>query len=275
MKLLTNDGSERSYPSYYLYSRLRGRVINGLDYLRRSVPEVARGYVDREHKWVYLQMNNRLRDMLWPFFFYREIRRVSEWLRLGDVSSQLESSLLSEEIKEIFLESVDITFRVERLETLLSMISKGFKGLKNSFDRKGIKAFEETFMNSFLSMMSGSVTYPALREFFRYMIDFRNLMSLYKYIRWNIDTIPLFLLGGNIGKNELRKALSSGDIFVVNQLFSRRLNIDIDNPSELEVGLYRGLRSILKRRYLMSPVEPVVIPYYLWNLHVESILIGL
>ncbi|MFN3395240.1 MAG: hypothetical protein ACK4Z9_00390 [Thermodesulfovibrionales bacterium] len=274
MRLLTNDGSDRSYPSCYLYSRLRGRVINGMDYLRKSVPEVARGYVDREHKWVYLQMNNRLRNMLWPFFFYREIKRVSEWLRLGDVSSQLESSLLSEEIKEIFLESVDITFRIERLETLLSMISKGFKGLKNAFDRKGIKAFEETFMNSFL-IMSGSVKYPALREFFRYMIDFRNLMSLYKYMRWNIDTIPLFLLGGNIGKNELRKALSSGNIFVVNQLFSRRLNIDIDNPSELEVGLYRGLRSILKRRYLMSPVEPVVIPYYLWNLYVESILIGL
>lgn len=274
MRPLTDDGSERSYPPHYLYSRLRGRVINGIDYLRKSVPEVARGYVDREHKWVYLQMNNRLRNMLWPFFFYREIRRVSEWLRLGDVSSQLESSLLSEGIKEIFLKSVDITLRIERLETLLSMISKGFKGLKNAFDRKGIKAFEETFMNSFL-IMSGSVTYPALREFFRYMIDFRNLMSLYKYMRWNIDTIPLFLSGGNIGRDELRKALSSGDLFVVNQLLSRRLNIDIDNPSELEVGLYRGLRRILKRRYLMSPVEPVVIPYYLWNLHVESILIGL
>lgn len=274
MRLLTDEGSKWSYPSEYLFSRLRGRFDSGLNYIRREPPEAIRQYIEQEHKWVYLQMNSGLRRMLWSFFFYREIRRIFEWLRLGDITTQLESSLLSEEIKEIFLKTSDTVVRIERLETVLLAVSGNFKGLMDAFKSGGLKKFEEALMNSFLSTISGYVTYHSLTEFFRYIIDFRNLMSLYKYRRWKLEKVPLILLGGNMGSKELEKAFSSGDISKVCQLSSRLLNIDIDDPSELEVGFYVGLRRILKRRYITNPNEPILIPYYLWNLYVEYLLRG-
>lgn len=270
MRVLTDEWSRWSYPSEYLYSRIRGRIDRGLNYIRRDTPEAIRQYIEQEHKWVYLQMNEGLREKLWPFFFFREIRRVSEWLRLGDVSSQLELSLLSEEIKEVFLKTREISLRIEGLEIILSKVSERFFGLKEIFLSRGLKAFEETLMNSFLSL-AVSISYRGLKEFFRYLIDFRNLISLYKHIRWGIETMPSFLSEGNIGVTELRKAFLSGDMSKVHQL-SRLLDIDIDDLSELEIGLYKGLRGVLKRRYQMLPIEPIVIPYYLWNLYVESLL---
>lgn len=273
MRLLTDEGSKR-YPSEYLFSRLRGRFDSGLNYIRREPPDAIRQYIEQEHKWVYLQMNYRLRKMLWSFFFYREIRKVFEWLRLGDITTQLESSLLSEEIKEIFLKTSDTAIRIERLETVLLGVSVNFKGLMDAFKSGGLKNFEEALTNSFLSTISGSVTYHAVREFFRYIIDFRNLMSLYKYIRWKLEKVPLILSGGNIGKKELEKAFSSGDISKVSKLSSRLLTIDIDELSEPEVGFHLGLRKILKRRYIINPNEPILIPYYLWNLYVEYLLRG-
>lgn len=274
MRLLTDEGSERFYPSEYLYSRLRGRFDSVLNYIRREPPDAIRQYIEREHKWVYLQMNYGLRKTLWSFFFYREIRKVFEWLRLGDTTTQLESSLLSEGIKEIFLKTSDAVIRIERLETVLLGVSVNFKGLMDAFKIGGLKNFEEVLTNSFLSTIPISVTYHALREFFRYIIDFRNLMSLYKHIRWKLEKVPLIILGGNIAKNELEKAFSSGDISKVRQLSSRLLDIDIDDLSEPEVGFYLGLRRTLKRRYMMNPNEPILIPYYLWNLYLEYLLRG-
>lgn len=266
VRLLTDKGDYRSYPSDYLFSRLRGRIEKGIDYIKMNSPETARRYVEEEHRWVYLQMDNRLRKMLWTYFFYREIRKISEWLRLGDVSSQLEFSLLSDEIKGIFLRYKEVSTRIERLEAILSRVSEGFRGMRDIFEKGGLKTLEESLLNSFISM-AVSVRYPPLRRFFRYLLDFRNLTSLYKYLRWGIDKTPCFLSGGSIGEDELRDAYSSGDAFVVQRLSLRRLRIHIDNISELEIGLFRGLRDILKRENVIDPAKPTLILYYLWNLH--------
>lgn len=267
MKLLTDSGN-RTYPSDYLLSRLRGRMDLFIDHIKKSIPDIAREYIDREYRWVYLQMNDRLRENLWPFFFYREIRRIFEWLRLRDIpSTSLELSLLSEEIKDMFSKMRDTSQRVERLEFILRVYSRGFVNIKKAFE-EGTRIFEETFMNQFL-LFSISISYSALREFFRYLIDFRNLIGLYKHLRWRIETAPPLLSGGHIKISDLKRAFSSGDISWIQRLTSGKLNISIDDLSELEIKLYSGLRKIMRRQYLESPLEPVFIPYYLWSIYLE------
>lgn len=270
MKLLTDRGY-RAYPSDYLLVRLKGRMDQCLDHIRRITPDKAREHIDMEHRWVYLQMNDRLREKLWPYFFYREIRRVFEWLRFSDISStSLELSLLSEEIKDIFSKIRDAPLRVERLETTLRSFLKGFEGIKKSFEG-GVRTFEETFVNQFLLIISRSIKYFALREFFRFMIDFRNLIGLYKHLRWRIETSPHFLSGGHIKISDLKKASLSGDPSLVQRLSAVKLNIPIDDLSELEIRLYRGLKEIMRRQCLKNPVEPFLIPYYLWSIYLEHL----
>ncbi len=271
------DSGYRNYPSYYLYSRLRGRIERGIDFIRSVNTETSKEYIDKEHQWVYLNMNKKLREQLWPFFFYREIRKISEWLRVGELShefSRLELCLLSGNIKNIFLQTTDTTARLRRLEHILTGFSKGFKGIKEAFDKDGFRGFEEHIMNSFLSIMVVSYIYPVLRNLFRYLIDLRNVMSIYKHIRWGIDKMPPFISGGKIGLEDLRKAALSGDSSQVLQFTSNRLKTVVSKPTELETAFYIKVRNELRRDYLSTPLEPVVIIYYLWNLYLESILIS-
>lgn len=271
--MLLTDKGLRNYPSDYLFSRLRGRIDRGIVYIRGSGTDAAREFIEQEYRWVYLQMNKELRRLLWPFFFYREIKRLFEWLRIDDLSlhPQLESSLLSEEIKKIFLGTRDLTSRIEKLKMILSDIFKEFNYISKNSE---LKAFEENLMKSFLSTIVTSAIYPALRDFFRYIIDFRNLVTIYKCIRWKLERIPSFTPCGKLSESELRRAFSSGDITMVNKLSIKRLGLHIDDPSEIEIGLYNGLRVILKRFYQTDPLKPIVIPYYLWNCYVEYLMIG-
>ena len=271
MHLLTDRGC-RCYPSDYLFSRIRGRIGPSIDYIIKSNPEVARDYIDREYEWVYSQLNNGLRERLWSFFLYRELKRIFQWLRLGDISSRnTELSLLSEEIKDMFLNIKDTLSRIERLEGMLSILSKRFEGINNAFRIGGLRIFEETLMNSFLSAITVSTNYPVVKEFFKLIIDFRNLISLYKYLRWGIETFPIFLPGGQIRIRDLKKVFLSGDILLIPKISLEKLGIPIDDLTELEIGLYQGLREILRKWYMEDPLKPVVIIYYLWSIHLEGI----
>ncbi len=116
-----------------------------------------------------------------------------------------------------------------------------------------------------------SVLHPVIKNFFVFLIDIKNIISLHKNLRWGIEAEPLFIQGGTIIESTLRRAVRSSDISEVSRLIYQITGISVQEPSVSEVehilfsGLTRQLRVKAKEN---SDVELIL--DYLWKIYAEA-----
>ncbi len=289
---------DRGYPVEYLLSRIRGRrsrLITDwrpliydaapLDYIasaryqgfaRERSPEGLWRNLVREHRWVYSQMNGRLRTIFQPYFFYAELRTIFICFRemidqqSGKTGELLEASLLSDEIKRILSASADLPAALAGMERVLSSLSAGFAGLAGAYEDEGLRGVEQRMTNAYLSAVAGSGLHPLMKTFFARLIDSRNIMSLYKCLRLDLKTPPSFISGGLIAEARLREVLAKNELFGVNALISDHFGIKIDapEPTKVELALYKGLTGFLKKEG-REPFGIGLILDYLWRCSLE------
>jgi len=296
---LLDSPEDRGYPAEYLLSRIRGRrarlimdwkplILEGdpLEYLssRRYLgfvaeksPEGVWRQLMKEYRWIYSQMNRVLRDIFWPFFLYSELRTLFICLRHmrdgkeAKIDHILAVSLLSDTIKTVLRRSKDTASAVAEIEDIFLTLSEGFGGLTGIVDREGLRGVEQRLTDAYLVFLVNSKINTLLRLFFSRVIDSRNIISLYKYLRLHGKTPPSFIAGGSIAESRLTEILDAADMYGLGSLIGEFSGITIEMPdaTKVEVALYRGMTRFLRKEG-RDPLGIGIILDYLWRSSLEA-----
>ncbi len=296
---ILRNPDDRGYPTEYILSRIKGRrarlisdwrpLVNAVDPFERATgsrgpavsstraPEDAWKSLGREYCWVYAQMNERLRRIFRPYFLYAELRtlficlRQLEQKKTGTVEEMLNSSLLSEAVRHALLANTDERRAVEEIEVLFARWSPRFTGLTDQYDSDGLRGVEQKLTNTCLVVLMSGQLGRLMEGFFKRMIDARNIMSLYQYIRLEESSLPVLIDGGTISLGRLQVAAASQDLMKVLDLVrvSSGITRDVSDPLRTEISLYRGMTRWMRREG-RDPLGEGLILAYLWQCSIEA-----
>ncbi|MGD0886576.1 MAG: V-type ATPase subunit [Thermodesulfovibrionales bacterium] len=296
---LLESSEDRGFPTEYLLSRIRGRRarlitdwrpliadISPLEYLSsarycgfvtdRSPDGIWKSLIE-EFRWVYVQMNGSLRDIFAPFFLYSELRTLFICLRLlknkkaGRGDEILSKSLLSANIKKVLKGSHDITSAAAGIERLFLSLSTGFQGIAEQVDTEGLRGIEQRLLQQYLVYVMQSDLHPLVKAFFIRLIDSRNIISLYKYLRLEADKTPSFIPFGSISETRLIEALNKHDIFGIGPMIQQLTGVKVDATGMMRVenALYQVITRFLKKAG-RDPLGIGPLLDYLWRCSIEA-----
>jgi len=234
-----------------------------------------------EYRWVYRQMDDTVRGHFTPFFIWLELKTILLCLRnmqarrSREIETILSSSLLSFHVKSILTDSGELSEAVARLEITLALLSAVFRGAARIYGEQGIAGLERWLNDGWLHW-AGKSLHPRFRELFGLLVDFRNLMRLYKALRWELQEPPEFLQGGRIARTSLREALLHGDRAAVVGLLRRFPGMmeEVDSAASPEKTLLEGIGKRLRQcgRELSGYGRIIE---YLWLLYLETRNMGI
>ncbi len=287
------------YPVEYLLSRIRGRRSRLIrDWrtllfdpaLYESLPTASTGGFQKiktadavwrnlmaEYQWVHSQMNQQLRDIFFSFFLYTELRTICICFRhlvdkkTGAIDDLLDRSLLSDEVKKALLFSTDLPAAVSGIERLFSSLSGRFTGLGKTLESGGLRAVEQRLVGTYLSVTIGSDLHQLLKVFFSRLIDARNIMGMYKYLRLGLKIRPEFISGGAIPEMRLNNIMKKDELPGVALLVREITGIAVERPdlTSIELALYRGMTRWLRKEG-RAPFGIAPILDYLWRCSIEA-----
>ncbi|HYA86005.1 MAG TPA: V-type ATPase subunit [Nitrospirota bacterium] len=298
MDLLYSPG-EPGYPAEYLVSRIKGRrsaliknwnqLVYDQDLFLSAAPLQPGGFrtsvapdriwadLMQEYRWVYKQMNQQLRTIFHPYFLYAELRTICICLRHlrdkkeGAIDEVLNKSLLSHEAKTVFVRSNDLAEAIIGVERLFNSLSKKFTGFSAIAEKDGLRGIEQRLTETYLAVMVESKLHPLLQMFFSRLIDARNIISIYKYLRLDNEQLPPVLPGGSIAKKKLRKISATDNIVEVGPMIRALTGIKVERPEPtmVELALYKGMTRWLRMEG-REPLGAGPILDYLWRCSIEA-----
>jgi len=303
MELLRNP-ADPGYPAEYLLSRIKGRrsrlirdwrpLLFGPDQFD-SQPALKTGGFQKdrasdavwrnlmgEYRWVYGQMNRQLRDIFAPFFLYTELRTIFICLRrlvdkkTGVLDELLDRSLLCDEIRKKLLLSADLPTAVSGIERHFSDYSGRFHGLGSALESGGLRSVEQRLLETYFAVTIDSNLHPLMKSFFIRLIDARNILSLYKYLRLEFKEPPSFIPGGSIPEITLRDVMKKDELLALTPLVRACTGIAVERPdtTSIELALYRGMTRWLKKEG-RDPFGVAPILDYLWQCSIEAMNLSL
>ena len=299
LKALLIQPAFEGYPDEYLLARLRGRRANlGGD---RISPTDAAGRTESgsplryrtaaggtadtdawhamhaEFRWVYRQMNEELRNTFAPLFLWFELRTIILCLRFlrgldrGKAGGLLPGSLLAKRVQRVLTGEGEPAAAMDALAGLLAAVAEPFRGLGTVFRERGGREFEQRLATLYLERMTGLPLHPVLGEFFRSVIDMRNLVTLAKQIRWQLHEPRAFIRGGDIPPERLGKAREENSSVALATLLGAlpdmgEIPATQVNPEPLLLGwLTRKVRRLGR-----DPLGIGLVLDYLWQRFVEA-----
>ncbi len=236
----------------------------------------------REFNWVYCQMDEAVKYAFFPFFLHIELRTVVLCLRnkLADNSAKigelLACSLLAGNVKNVLAGAQDVFAAVAGVETAFLSLSTAFYGLKETYREKGLQKLERMLTDSFLEYVAGEKLNAVISDFIGYLIDFRNLMTLYKHSRWELAGTPVFLKGGSIGRARFGEMLAAREPEGMWTLLRRLPGMegDVGGSGSPEHPLLLGLTRFLRLRS-REPSGFGLVLEYLWRSYIETLNMGI
>lgn len=261
------------FPTDYLIARIRGRGTALITDWRRLIehgplPEASDERIWeallRELAWLHAQMNRELRDTFAPLFALFEIKTIMLCLRnraigrAGEIARLLERSLLADDVKAFLLRGPDVRFTIAAL------------GLPQNED---LPAFENGLMRLFLEDVAVRRLEPALKTFFTEFIDLRNVMLLYKHLRWSLAGRCRFISGGSVELPLLEEIARQRDDAAFDALLERVTGLATvsvaASEGALETILLRSItKRLLKSRHAAGNLALIVA--YVWRLYVQA-----
>jgi len=293
----------RGYPTDYLLARIKGRRLELVGDWRSLVaadpmetlssgryagvsgssPEAAVWLKFlTELDWLYRQMDERVRDRFAPVFFWFELRTLLVSLRFrrgmdaGKIPELLAFSLLAERVKRVLTGGEEAAAVVDALIARLSSVAERCWRLRDIYRDAGGREFEDQLTALFLEQVAGAAQHPPIGEFFRALIDMRNLLTLYKQLRWKIGKPPAFVRGGDIGRSRLKEIAERGELAEVIQLIH-----SLPGMGEAPAGRENVEHLLLVwltgrvRRWGREPAGIGQILDYLWRCYLEALNLGL
>jgi vacuolar-type H+-ATPase subunit C/Vma6 len=292
---LLQRAEDKGYPADFFLSRIRGKragliidwtsLLFGGDPFEYLASSPARGIVTatsseglwrdlmKEYRWIYFRMDRALGQIFSPFFLYCELRTIFICLRhiKGGTASRigevLSPSLLSDGVKKILRESEDVTTAVKDIERTFLEVSKAFAGIAGICDREGLGGFERELVARYLVTAVRNGLHPLLKEFFVRIIDSRNIISCYKFLRLQPAGAPDFIPHGSIDKSAFAEIIKTKDITAVHRLAGIK-----DRAADSDVvGAVYGKMTAFLRRAGRDPLGAGPVLDYLWRCEREVV----
>jgi vacuolar-type H+-ATPase subunit C/Vma6 len=291
---------DRGYPTEYLLARIHGRrlsllgdwdrVMSGHDlaeypassyYSKFITANSPAGIWERylkESAWIYHQMNNRLRKIFRPYFMFMELNTLLTCLRYkagkgnsAEIGRILYFSLLSKKIKDVLKTDADVPSVINILGKKVSFIRDNSTRLEQVFSKDGFKGAEQQITGALFEYMSDRDSHPLIKRFIVFIADARNIITLYKHLRWETTSGPLFIEGGNIKKSVLYKILQSYNTEALEALVYKQTGLRIEGPdaARVENALQRSLTGKIKKWERESPDIGLILNY-LWRFAMEA-----
>jgi vacuolar-type H+-ATPase subunit C/Vma6 len=296
---LLQQREDRGYPVEYLLSRIRGRRsrlitdwrglafdISPFDHLasgkyggilKDKAPEGIWRNLVKEYRWAYVQMNGRLREIFSPFFLYSELKTLFICLRhvndkkAGRVDELLSVSLLSNAVQDVLLTSVDVPFAIAGIERNFTAYSVQFAGLSEVFESDGLRGVEQRLTNTYLTEMTRKRIHPLMKMFFMRLIDSRNIMGIYKFLKLDSKALPSFIEGGTVPGERHKEIVDQKDLLGLKSLVREVTGsiVETIDPMQAEIALYKGMTRFLKKAG-QDPLGAELILDYLWRCSIEA-----
>ncbi|MDA8083288.1 MAG: V-type ATPase subunit [Nitrospiraceae bacterium] len=290
---------DHGFPGDYLLSRIKGRrarLVSGWNALVTTPsplehlpdghyqkafdgrnPEAVWRALLGEYRWLYHQMNGRLRETLSPFFLYTELRTLFICLRYvrelkgGRSREILTQSLLCDELRRILGRSQDGLSAAMGIEENFLCLSGQFRGIAEIMQHEGLKSFERELTERFLSVIVRSVPDPALTALFMRLIDARNILATAKLLKTATQVKHHFIPGGTVDTGRLMEILQAKTVPGADRLLREWTGEEVTSSDLIgvEASLYRGISRSLKR-YGREPLGTGPILDYLWKCSIEA-----
>ena len=236
------------------------------------------GALLEEFEWLHGQMNPRLRTTFAPVFVLFELKTIVLCLRnnaIGKgarVDALLRRSLLAEPLQQGLRAGDTIESAVVAVTDVLTTATEAFGDLQSAFAEEGLKGFERNLVRDYLQHLTAQRMHPVLNMFFRRFIDLRNMLLLYKHLRWDVEDGAAFIAGGTVEASRLHHILAHKDMTALDALVMEA-GIGRTPPAASE-GILETmlLRSMTKRlRKSSREYEDVgLILDYVWHLYTQA-----
>jgi hypothetical protein len=232
-----------------------------------------------EHAWLRAQMDRRLRQYLDPVFVLFELKTIVLCLRCksarrdAEVARLLADSQLPGALQRVLLSDADVPTVIADIGRRLGLGPPGQTSLQLAYANEGLKGFEARLTRSYLEVAGGAKLHPRVRSFLASFVDLRNVMILYKHLRWSVGDDAAFLAGGRTDVSLLQRASSSKDSqqldLLVRRIAGRAAPPLATAESSLETILLGSLTSQL-RSDVRDGDDVGAILEYAWRVYVHA-----
>lgn len=285
VRRLLRDDAGAGYPAGYVLARLRGRraALAGVP-LAAIAPgaggadeQIWGGFLD-ELEWLYRQMDPGMREANAPLFGLFEMKTIVLCLRNASLDRPeaqrrlLERSLLSAELRGILGQHRHVGAIVAALGSALGGFSRAFLDLDSRYFEAGLKGCEDALMRIYLEAVAGTRLAPPARYFLTRFTDLRNLMALYKHLRWKLKGPMVLIRGGTIDTAVFRDVVAREDGAALEPLIARATGIRVPAAAS-EIGVETRLLAALGgqlRRARRERGGAWLVPEYMWSVYVHA-----
>lgn len=285
---LLSEIAANGYPTDYLVARVRGRRADlraAAERMRRTGSEAVASddaiwdALLIEFDWLRRQMNAGLRQVFAPVFTLFGIKTLVLCLRdraaerQAAVEDLLRHELFADELRVALRRAPDAVSAVEAIAAAFGPVYGDARGLAEAYGEGGLREFEARLTRDFLQHVAAARLHPAVGRFFAAFIDLRNLMTLYKQLRWGFHDAAAFVPGGTLEPARLREAASRGDSAFLDACVREFAGDAVPALAASETALESRLLAHLTRMLRKAGREGDAVELlldYLWSVYVEA-----
>jgi len=220
-------------------------------------------------RWVFGAMNVGFRRMFAPCFLYFELRNLQMILRALAARNQVEfsrlsgQSLLPQKLRLMLQQSGGFDDALAHLDAWLIPVIGGWQPLAATYRAGSTRAVEQQLVDGLLLAMATGSLRTELTGFVAELIDLRNLLTVARYLRWDLAEPPL-LAGGSAISRQLKTAYAARGMDGLQGVLQRQA---VDAGAD--VALFESeLLARIGRRLAHAgrdPLGPAMVLDYLWR----------
>ena len=279
------DIATDGYPADYLVARLRARRARLQAEERQGQPlpaltdESIWDDLLTEFDWLRRQMDPRLRAVFAPVFTLFSVKTLVLALRNKAAERQaavgrlMRHELLGGELREALVRAPDAGTAVAAIAGAFAAAPDDARSLAAAYAEGGLKGFESQLTRLFLARVAAARTPPVIRRFFAAFIDLRNVMTLYKHLRWGFHDAAAFVSGGELAVPRLVEASSRGDTACLEAVVAETTGTTAPVAAAGEAALESRLLSHLTQQLHRAGREGTdldLILDYVWSVYVHA-----
>ena len=285
---LLRDIASDGYPTDYLLARVRARrAVLTAEWSAIRARGLPPGVTDdviwerflRELGWLRSQANRRLRARVDPMLGLFELKTLVLCLRNkavqrnAEIARLLAASQVADALRTALSQGADVPAAVAAIAFALEPADGDAGSLRRAYAEAGLKGFETRLTRNYLGCMNHARLRPPVREFFATFIDLRNLMTLYKQLRWEVADAEAFLPGGTIDVPRLQRIGADKDTAGLDLLVREIAGRAAPPLATAEGSLETILLGRLSRRIrnLSREEDPVgTVLDYAWRVYIHA-----
>ena len=288
MLKLLRDIDSPGFPNDYLITRIKARravLIASWNAARAhglppgtSDERIWEGLLN-ELEWLYGQMSRGLRERFASVFVLLELKTIvlclrnKEAGRVSEIDTLLAHTSLADSVRQELRGRADVRSSITALIETTAGALPGLGEAATAYADHGLRGFEDSLMRAYLAHTVASQLHPVIRQFLCAFIDLRNVMILYKQLRWGVEDAGAFIEGGTLELSRLRQLLATKEPNCWEELAKEATALKVVPTAASEGALETVLLTSLTQRLHQIGRDEHAVGLtldYIWRIYVNA-----